>query len=177
MLDDNDCEVKQGEIGELLVRTATMMKGYWCQAELTKKSLYKMEKIPTCKEVFYRTGDLTMKNDKGDLLFMGRKDRQIKLRGYRIELDEIESVLLANANINEAAVYTFKNGIEELFIATTIVLKDELEFTENDLHEEIKRYLPRHIKLHKISVSKQLPRTSAGKVDHKMLEEKATETI
>lgn len=175
IVDENDQEVKQGEVGELLVRTATMMKGYWGQLELTNKSLYKRERISSCEEVFYRTGDLAKENAVGDLMFMGRKDRQIKIRGYRIELDEIESVLTTHASVNEVAVYTFKNGEDELSIAATIVPNSNSEVSENDFREQIGRHLPQYVVLNKINVSNSLPRTSAGKVDHKKLAKQATE--
>ena len=53
--------------------------------------------------MFYRTGDLVRERDDGNLLFLGRKDRQIKIRGYRVELDEVESVLGAFEEVSEAA--------------------------------------------------------------------------
>ena len=105
---DNDLEVADGETGELLVRTATMMKGYWGKPELTQKAFFKRESFANADEIFYRTGDLVWRNRDGQLMFAGRKDRQIKIRGYRIELDEIESVLISHPNVIETAVYYYK---------------------------------------------------------------------
>ena len=150
------------------------MKGYWGQKELTKKSLYKKERIPACEEVFYRTGDFVKQNDEGNLIFVGRKDRQIKLRGYRIELNEIESVLMKVANINETAVYTFKNKNNEISIAAMVVMKNDVEVEENKFQVKLNEYLPRYVKLDKISFSDKIPRTSAGKINYKLLEKEAS---
>jgi amino acid adenylation domain-containing protein len=173
--DENDGEVGKGEVGELLVRTATMMKGYWGQPELTEKAFYKRERIFGCEEIFYRTGDLVRENSNGDLMFMGRRDRQIKFRGYRVELNEIESVLTAHTNVDEAAVYTFKNEADELVIAASVVLKNGSEIKEKALHSHTEKHLPSYATLNKIIFSKDLPRTAAGKIDHRELEKQAKE--
>lgn len=170
-------EVSKGETGELLVRTATMMKGYWQQPGLTEKALYKRERIPGCEEVFYRTGDLVREDENGDLVFAGRKDRQIKMRGYRIELNEIESILTSHEKISEAAVYTFRDKSNELTLAASVVLKNGSEVNPSDLREHMEKYLPRYVVLNKIKISENLPRTPAGKVDHKELETRAKEAF
>ena len=93
ILDSTDRKVPQGASGELVVRAATMMKGYWNNAALTEKSMYKEFVSPSVENLYYRTGDLVEENENDELLFLGRNDRQIKIRGYRVELDEVESVL------------------------------------------------------------------------------------
>ncbi len=170
IVDENDCEISNGEIGELLVQTPTLMKGYWSQSKLTKKSLYKKETALGFKEVFYRTGDLVKEISNGDLMFMGRKDRQIKLRGYRVELNEIEVILTTHKHVDEAAAYTFRNETDEIQIAATIVLKTGFDVEERSLLEHIKQHLPPYVVLDKILFSQNLPRTSAGKINHKKLE-------
>ena len=177
VVDEDDREVKKSEIGECLVRTATMMKGYWQQPELTEKSFYKRKRPGGLDETFYRTGDLVKQNENGEMVFVGRKDRQIKLRGYRIELDEIESVLTSHTKVLEAGVYTFKNGADEKQLVASIVPKNGFEISEERLWEHCEKHLPNYAKPGKFVFSQSLPRTAAGKIDHKKLEETASENF
>ncbi|RYG32892.1 MAG: amino acid adenylation domain-containing protein, partial [Chitinophagaceae bacterium] len=88
IVDSNNLEVKNGDTGELLVRTATMMTGYWGKPELNQKAFFRRERFEGAGEIYYRTGDLVWQKSDGQLMFAGRRDRQIKVRGYRVELDE-----------------------------------------------------------------------------------------
>ncbi len=174
LVGENDSEVEKGETGELLVRTVTLMKGYWNRDDLTERALFKRrDKAGEKAEVFYRTGDLACKNKNGELVFKGRKDRQIKLRGYRIELDGIESVLTSHAKIDEAAAYVFENETGEKAIAVSVVPKSGLEISGEEVKDYLGKYLPRYVTLHKINISETLPRTAAGKLDHKELVRRA----
>ncbi|RYG44624.1 MAG: amino acid adenylation domain-containing protein [Chitinophagaceae bacterium] len=136
IVDSEGSEVAEGDTGELLVRTATMMKGYWGKPELNQKAFFKRERFPNAEEIFYRTGDLVWRKNDGLLNFAGRKDRQIKVRGYRIELDEIESVLLSHPYIIETAVYNLKDG-DDHYVEALVVLSKPGGETE----EELKNYL------------------------------------
>ena len=169
IVDKNDLEVADAEIGELLVRSATMMKGYWGKPELTQKAFFRRERLANVEEIFYRTGDLVWQNKDGQLMFAGRKDRQIKIRGFRIELDEIESVLMSHANIIETAVNYLKSEEENASIEAIVVLNE----TGHEMEENIKKFLaarlPSYAIPQKIYVSDKIPRTSAGKIDYKAL--------
>ncbi|NNF00610.1 MAG: amino acid adenylation domain-containing protein [Pyrinomonadaceae bacterium] len=173
IVDEYDREVETGKIGECLVQTSTMMKGYIGQPELTKMSLYITEDENSLTRTFYRTGDLVRQNERGELIFVGRRDRQIKIRGYRIELDEIESVLSSHTNVSEAAAYTFRNGDNETSIVAEVVVLKGGDLTEEMLHKHYRKYLPGYIKLDKIRFSRRIPRTAAGKVDHNKLKNEA----
>jgi len=168
IVDENDVEVIDGDIGELLVRSATMMKGYWGNLELTQKAFYKRENFSNVKERFYRTGDLVWRNEEGQLMFVGRKDRQIKIRGYRIELDEIESVLISQSNIIETAVYYSKND-EDLSIEAIVVLGGPGQETAENIKKFLAGKLPAYAVPRRIYFSDKIPRTSAGKIDYKEL--------
>ena len=74
------------EAGELLVAGASLMTGYWNRAEATERSMYR----DASGSRFYRTGDFVRHNAQGELIFLGRRDRQVKVQGRRIQLDEIE---------------------------------------------------------------------------------------
>jgi amino acid adenylation domain-containing protein len=164
----DDLEVGEGETGELLVRTATMMKGYWGKTELTKKALFTREKFPNAAEIFYRTGDLVSRNRKGQLIFGGRKDRQVKIRGYRIELDEIESVLLAHPYIIETAVYNIKEE-DDQFVEAMVVLNNSVSETEQNIKEFLAARIPSYALPRRVHFGDKIPRTPAGKIDYKQL--------
>lgn len=165
--------VEQGEVGELLIRSATRMLGYWNQPELTEKSYYKRTRISGCEEIFYRTGDLVKLNDQNQLLFLGRKDRQVKYRGYRVELDAVEAVLLKHDAIEEAAVFPIRNVQQELTIEAAVILKEgSAVIDEQGLKVYLSNYLPNYAVPTSINIVVSFPRTSTGKISHRQLSEK-----
>jgi len=174
MLIHNEQEeaVQQGEIGELLIRSITRMSGYWKQPELTQQSLYKRIAATGNDEVFYRTGDLVQLDSDGNLLFMGRKDRQIKLRGFRIELDEVTNVLLGHPQVEEAAVFTGKNGSGETVLKAAIIPKQNATLTANAVRLFMEQKMARYALPEEVDLTDTLPRTPNGKINLKQLEEK-----
>jgi amino acid adenylation domain-containing protein len=166
ILDENGVEVKQGEVGELLIHSSTMMYGYWNNQQRTKESILEVERSSGFKKKFYKTGDLVKADDDGLLLFFGRKDRQIKTRGYRVELNEIEETMLRCNETKLVACYSYKlNGINEIF--ATVVLQPGASLEE--LEQKIRKSLPKYSIPKLILETQMLPRTSAGKVDYKKL--------
>lgn len=168
IVDKDDLEVADGDTGELMVRSATMMKGYWGKPELTQKAFFRREMFPNEEEIFYRTGDLVWRNKDGQLMFAGRKDRQVKIRGFRIELDEIESVLISHPSIIETAVYNIKNE-EDSSVEAIVVLSDPALETEENIKKFIAAKLPAYAVPRRVYFSEKIPRTSAGKIDYKLL--------
>ena len=168
IVDNNDLEVGDGDTGELLVRTATMMKGYWGKPELSQKAFFRREKFHNAQEIFYRTGDLVWRNSDGQLMFAGRKDRQIKIRGYRVELDEIESVLISHPYVIETAVYNIKNE-EDQYVEAIVVLSGSGHETEENIKEFLAARIPVYALPRRVYFSDKIPRTPAGKIDYKEL--------
>ena len=87
IVDGTDQPVQPGVVGELLIRSSTMMRGYWNRPDLNARAFYRRSTFTNYEDVFYRTGDLVQRLEDGNLKFLGRKDRQVKIRGYRVELD------------------------------------------------------------------------------------------
>ena len=170
IINENNEIIKDDEVGELLVRSATRMRGYWNQAELTEKSFFRKTTTPGIEEIFYRTGDLVQRNEKGELMFMGRKDRQVKTRGYRVELNEVEVTLMKHENIEEAAVFSSKNLDGETQIEAIVILKQETNLDENMIKTFTQKYLPSYAIPHTITFAESFPRTSAGKIDYKKIQ-------
>ena len=171
IVDEKDERVAPDTVGELLIRTTTMMQGYWKRPDLTKQSLYRQEEIPGFETFYYRTGDLVRLRADGNLVFMGRKDRQIKTRGYRVELEEVENILVAHEAIMEGAVFPVKNGEEGLLIEALVVLQKQQEISEAELQKYIKQHLPDYAVPHRIRFTQSIPYSSAGKIDRSKLQD------
>lgn len=164
ILDENDKEVKKGEIGQLIVRTATLMKGYWNNKALTAKSLYKEKIADGLERVYYKTGDLAQEDKDGLYLFHGRNDRQVKIRGYRLELDAIELALVKHNEVEEVAVVAIDRdtGVKEL--AAVINLIQGSQLTSVNLENFCKSVLPPYSVPETIKILDSFPRTSSGKI-------------
>jgi fengycin family lipopeptide synthetase E len=104
LLDPSGAPVQDGEVGELVVESRRLARGYWREPERTAEAFLVR---PDDLEVrAYRTGDLGRLRPDGLLEFVGRGDQQIKLRGFRVELGEIESALRACPGVKDGAVVT-----------------------------------------------------------------------
>ncbi|NND34335.1 MAG: amino acid adenylation domain-containing protein [Saprospiraceae bacterium] len=171
IIDSQDSQVPSGTSGELLVRSATMMQGYWNQPELTEKSFYRHSSTSGIEKVYYRTGDQVRRSDSGDLIFLGRIDRQVKVRGYRIELDEISRLLKNNQKIEGAAVYLTADDQGEKIIAATIITKDNILLDESEILQYLAKYLPRYAIPTLILFKRSIPRNSNGKIDYQKLQQ------
>lgn len=173
ILDEQDEEVVGGEIGELLIRSATRMQGYWQRPDLTKKGFFIQSQVPGIPEVYYRTGDLVRLDVDGLLHFLGRKDRQIKTRGYRVELDEVEAILITHEAVEEAAVFSFNTEDAGLLVGAAVTLKKGQHTDEQSLRNHVGQSLPSYALPQHINITQALPRTAAGKINRKALKQLA----
>ena len=169
ILDENDREVGMGDSGELVVRTTTLMMGYWNDKERTENSLFRIEKAPGYDHIYYRTGDLVQENNQKELFFLGRNDRQIKLRGHRIELAEIEAVLLKNNAVKEAAVVLLEKDVDKRSLEAFVKLEELTHSTPDELIRFCKDGLPPYSVPQKITVLNDFPRTTTGKIDRNQI--------
>lgn len=173
IVDEHDNKVGTGATGELLIRSATMMTGYWGQPDLTKKAFFHRTRIPGCVETFYRTGDLVRCDESGKLHFLGRRDRQIKTRGYRVELDEVEAAVMAHPAVEETAVFPMTNDVGETLINAVVIRKEiGTMVDEPDLRNHLYDLLPPYAIPQRITFAESLPRTAAGKIDRNELQRK-----
>ena len=164
IVDDNEEEVRKGVQGELLVTGPHLMKGYWNMEDLNAKTLVK-----TQNKVFYKTGDFVKEVD-GNLMFLGRKDRQIKLRGFRIELDEIEHLVQNITGVEEAVVYVVENeNVEVIKTSITLAEPKHKDKSEEFISKQLVAQLPNYAVPSIIEILEMLPRTSSGKIDRQKL--------
>ncbi|MEL6327857.1 MAG: amino acid adenylation domain-containing protein [Cyanobacteria bacterium J06626_23] len=172
VVDDDGQPMPPGEVGELLVRTPTMMAGYWQQPVLNEQVFYRT-KIASQTAVFYRTGDLVQQLADGNYQFIGRKDRQIKTRGYRIELDEVEAALVSHPQVEEAAVYAVPTDTGSRQVEAAVILKAGAGLTENDLLRFVAEKLPAYAVPKGVAIATTFPRTGTGKIDRRTLQQQA----
>ena len=108
--------------------------------------------------------------------FLGRKDRQIKTRGYRVELDEVELVLASYDCVEEAAAFPVKDPSGDTHIRALVIPKNETPCDVNDLMRHARARLPRYAVPHSIATRDAFPRTTSGKIDRSTLQSLADES-
>lgn len=156
--------------GELLVRGPGVTAGYWNLPRQTAGAFFALpEDASQGVGPWYRTGDWVRRDDDGLLHFQGRRDRMVKRRGYRIELDEIEAALYSHPDIEEAAVtaHATEGGVH---IDAVLRLRPNRELTVLTLRGYVQRHLPRYMCPDRFHLGGPLPRTATGKIDYRALE-------
>jgi len=170
IVDDLGIEVLPGEIGELLVRSSTMMKGYWNNEALTKASFCTEESWTGVFKTYYKTGDLMKMDSDGKLYFFGRKDRQVKIRGFRVEIEEIEVAINSHENIKECAVVPIdNNGQGEKELVALVMVHDLSKYDPTSLKLFLQEKIQKYSIPSKLIAVSGLPRTNNGKVDYRTL--------
>lgn len=165
VINDKNELVKEGELGELCVRGSSLALGYWNNPEKTNSAFIQNPLQSNYPEKIYRTGDLVKYNSKGEILFVGRKDSQIKHLGYRIELGEIENTIIHIDGIDNACVlYDHANQEITLFYETQKEEVDELFIRRN-----IVNLLPKYMMPSKSIKFDSLPMNSNNKIDRVLL--------
>ena len=156
--------VPQGTVGELCLIGRQMSRGYWKQEELTNKRFVDCPFLSGQK--MYRTGDLARWNEEGLLEYIGRIDNQVKLHGYRIELEEIENKMTQCPGVVFAAVVVHKQGSIEYIVGYyTSEGNQELP----DIRETLMAELPSYMVPSQLIRIDQMPLTPNGKIDYKAL--------
>jgi tyrocidine synthetase III len=162
VLDESLQVVPVGVFGQLFIGGAGLAQGYRNQPELTAEKFIVHETLGR----LYSTGDLGRWNDRGEVEFYGRKDAQVKMRGYRIETDEIENVIAAHPQVKDVAVvYTNMQGNEAL---NAFVVWKNVQLTA-ELISYLSEHLPAYMIPSGIQSLEQLPKAPGGKIDRKLL--------
>jgi acyl-coenzyme A synthetase/AMP-(fatty) acid ligase len=170
IVDELDTAVAAGEPGELLIRGGVVMRGYWGRPDLNARGFHRRQVFDGhYEDVFYRTGDLVEALPDGNLKYLGRKDRQVKTRGYRVELDEVEAALLSCAAVEEAAAYTVPDGQGSSLIAAAVTARNGEPLAAAVVAAHVAERLPMYAVPVDIRVMDVFPRTSSGKIDRRAL--------
>jgi len=169
VLDEALRPVPAGGVGELWVRGASVMRGYWGSPERTALALQTIDVAPGIRDRAYRTGDLARVSPDGNLEFLGRRDHQVKTRGYRVELGEIEARLAAHPAVDEAVVLAVPDEEVTNRLQAVVVLEVQARVSADELRQHCALTLPRYMVPETIEFRTELPRTSSGKVDRRAL--------
>jgi acyl-coenzyme A synthetase/AMP-(fatty) acid ligase len=169
VLDTSLRPVPEGGIGELWVRGASVMQGYWGKPERTALSLQTLDIAPGIRDKAYRTGDMVRARPDGNLEFLGRRDHQVKTRGYRVELGEIEARLASHPAVNEAVVVAVPDDEVTNRLKAIVVTVDNAVVGADELKQYCAATLPRYMVPETVEFRAQLPRTSGGKLDRRLL--------
>lgn len=154
-----------GEPGELCLAGVGLARGYLNKEALTREKFVPHPGVPG--QCLYRTGDLAQWMPDGNIEFLGRIDYQVKIRGLRIELPEIEAVLLAHPAVSECVVVTREQSGEITWIVAYVVARGEV--TTDDLKTYARQFLPEYMIPNLFIHMELLPLNQNGKVDRAAL--------
>jgi amino acid adenylation domain-containing protein len=169
VVDEHGVDVPHGEPGELVVHGPNVMRGYWNLPEQNAAAFL----IDDQGRPWYHTGDIVTENGSGEYKYMGRRDRMVKRRGYRVELGEIEAALARHPEIKEAAVVAVPTADSGLRIAAFVACKTEQRLGIIALKQHSSQNLPPYMVPDVFQVVDALPRTSTNKVDLQALRARA----
>ena len=167
ILDQFNKRVNDGEVGELCIGGPNVGLGYYNNHEKTKEVFVQNPQNTVYPEIIYKSGDLVKYDTKRNvILFLGRKDNQIKRMGHRIELEEIENALAALKYITENAVVFYKtNDNNGKIIAHVVSVLNDSE----TIIEDLRAYLPGYMMPDKFQFYDELPKNQNGKIDRLQL--------
>jgi len=148
------------EMGELCVRGSSLALGYWDDHEKTAAAFVQNPLHSHYPDKIYRTGDLVYSNERGEIIFVGRKDFQIKHMGYRIELGEIEAAVTGLPSIETACV-TYNKNKEEIVLVYKASQPTEL----GDIRKALLPLLPKYMMPTTSHQLDEMPMTANGKID------------
>ncbi|MGA7829950.1 MAG: amino acid adenylation domain-containing protein [Terracidiphilus sp.] len=168
VLDERLHPVPIGVTGELFIGGAGLARGYWRRPELTAEKFFAN---PFGTGRIYRTGDQARWHRDGHIELLGRTDFQVKLRGFRIELSEIESTLTSHPAVRDAVVVAIEvaSGDKRLAAWVDSPLANPPADMDTQLRELLSAKLPEYMHPAVITFLPALPRTANGKIDRKSL--------
>lgn len=167
--------VEDGGTGELLIHGSTVMSGYWGDPERNRQALLRRPEPGGFESTWFCTGDRVRTLADGNLTFAGRADFQVKVRGHRVELEEVEGALLSLDHVHEAATFAVPDDEGSSSIYAAAVVDPAAGIGPRDLAKELRKQVPPYAVPVVIEILESLPRTPTGKIDRKKLKTAMTE--
>jgi len=161
IVDEDGNKLGPNKVGQLVVRGATVMAGYWEKPEATAKRL---RPGPLPGERVLYTGDYCQLDEEGYLYFVGRMDDIIKSRGEKVAPKEVEGALVSIPGVKEAAVIGVPDEILGHAIKAFVVLEEGASLSEKDIQRECQGLLESFMVPKVIVIVDSLPRTTTGKI-------------
>ncbi len=168
LLNDNFQEIQQGEIGELFISGKGLATKYLNNEQLTREK-FVTHSIDTISTRLYRTGDYGRQLEDGSYAFEGRKDKQVKLNGIRVELEEIETVIRRIETIEDCVVLPTSNQTVEVKLTAYIISKNNLIIDIRQLKKELSNKLSSTLIPGFFIQIEKFPLLSTGKIDKNAL--------
>ncbi|MBL8935356.1 MAG: long-chain fatty acid--CoA ligase, partial [Archangium sp.] len=161
IVDENDQKVGPNVVGQLVIRGATVMKGYWEKPQATAE---KLKPGPVPGEFVLYTGDLCRLDEEGYLYFVGRSDDIIKSRGEKVAPKEVEGAIMNIPGVKEAAVVGVPDEILGQAVKAFVVLEQGVTMTEKDIMKECQKRLENFMVPKLVAFLDELPKTTTGKI-------------
>ena len=161
IVDENDQRLGPNEVGQLVIRGAPVMKGYWEKPESTAK---KLRPGPLPGEQVLYTGDLCKLDEEGYLYFVGRMDDIIKSRGEKVAPKEVENALQNIEGVKEAAVIGVPDELLGQAVKAFVVLEAGVTLSEKELQKECQKRLETFMVPKHFAIVPELPKTTTGKI-------------
>ena len=164
--EDPEKVLKQGEVGELLVRGPQIMQGYWRDFELTKQVL---------TDGWFHTGDLARMDERGYVFIVGRTKEMIKYKGYTVAPAELEALLLEHPQVKDCAVVGVADSEAGEIPKAFVVLKPGATVAEDALIDFLRNKVAGYKRVRQVELVDAIPRSPSGKILRRLLAEKNPE--
>ena len=162
LLKEDGTPAEAGEEGEICVLGSGLALGYWNAPEQTEKVFVQNPLNKSYPEKMYRTGDLGSWNDRGEVMFRGRRDSQVKIGGIRLELGEVETAAACVEGVRRACAL-FEGGEIVLFLET------DRELDRRKFNRELRAFVPGYMLPGRVVTMDRLPENKNGKIDRPRL--------
>lgn len=165
ILNENQALCDVGETGEIYVRGTSVTFGYYNDSDKTKEVYVQNPLHNNFPEIVYKTGDMGYVNQKGEIVFKGRKDSLIKHMGCRIELTEIEHTVISRLKLVQYCCVVYNKAKKEI----TLFYESDQEISNGIFRKELLKLLPKYMLPVKYIRKDVLPRNVNGKIDRNKL--------
>ncbi len=166
IVNENLEPVGVNEEGEILLGGESIARGYLHRDDLTVQKFLETDRFIGAPERYYRTGDIAKYNAEGEIIYVGRVDAQVKVRGFRVELAEIEGLLLQSPGIRAAVVSL---DVDTQQLAAYVMIEKNVEINREEIAAGLRAKLPYYMIPSTLDVLPALPMTTSQKVDRKRL--------
>jgi amino acid adenylation domain-containing protein len=156
-----------GDAGEIYIRTPYRALGYYGELELTREVFVPNPFSQDPSDIIYKTGDYGRLLEDGNFEFLGRRDQQVKVRGVRVELGELENLLRGHTGVKDVAVVDRDDASGNKYLCAYVVVNEGT--TASELREHVAKQVPEFMVPSAFVEMEELPRTLNGKVDRKAL--------
>jgi acyl carrier protein len=166
IVDENGNQVDNGQVGELVVRSRYLSAGYWSDPKMTAEKFIPVE---GSKEKIFYTGDLVYQRPDGCFIYSGRKDSQVKVRGSRVVVAELEAAISRITGVSQAAVRVDHAKGSSARLIAYVIPEEGSGLTPGEIRTSLASRLPLHMVPHQVILLAEFPKTSSGKVARRSL--------